>query len=142
MSQSRESSRGGRRPESLVVLLWVLLVLSVATLVALVVVAALSDRAVAAADLTRLSRTNLAWSIVELGWVAADLLAVVLAAMLRRWGWLVAVVLLSASIIVFPIFMLAEVRSEKARRRQQRSFEAATAQALAEQAAERAARAG
>ena len=136
MNRSQELSRGGRQPESLVVLLWVLLLLSVATLVALVVVTVLSNRAIGAADLTRLSRTNLAWNIVELVWVAADLLAVVLASMLRRWGWLVAAVLLSASIIVFPIFMLAEARSEKVRRRQQHSFDEALAQATAEQSAD------
>ena len=66
----------------------------------------------------------------------AYLLAIVLAAVLRRWGWLVACVLLPVADLVFAIALLFEAREARTGRARQQSFEAAMSRAVAEEAAE------
>ncbi len=70
--------------------------------------------------------------------LAALVPAIVLAVRLRRWGWLVACVLLFVAVLAFAIAMLLDARTSGVVRRQQASFEQAMAQALADQEADEA----
>jgi len=65
--------------------------------------------------------------------VASEVLALVLAGLLRRWGWFVLAFLLPISIPVFAIALRFEIRAAQRTRVQQASFEAALAAALADQ---------
>lgn len=114
-----------------------LLALWVAGFAAEVVIFARQWQALDSGDFSALSSdwlTLLAALLSLVAWV----LAIVLAVRLRRWGWLVACVLLFVAVPVFAVVMLAEGRTTTSDRQQQASFEQAMARALAEQEAERA----
>ena len=92
-------------------------------------------RALDTGDVSALS--GLLPTTADLVMLAAWLIALALAVRLRRWGWLVACLLLIVAVPVFAIVVLLTGRRSAAEPRQQASFEAAMATELAEQDADR-----
>jgi hypothetical protein len=131
VSDSKRSATGGES-----VAFWFLLALWIAGFAGEIVTFARQWTAIDSGDLGAFSSSWLTL-LTALLLLAAWVLAIVLAVRLRRWGWLVACVLLFVAVPVFAIAMLLDGRTSGADRRQQTSFEQAMAQALAEQEAER-----
>ena len=131
MSDSKRSATGGES-----VALWVVLVAWIAGFAGETMTFARQWQAVDTGDVSAFS-SNWLTLLTALCLLAAWVLAIVLAVRLRRWGWLVACVLLFVAVPVFAIAMLIDGRTTVADRRQQASFEEAMAQALAEDQAER-----
>ena len=131
MSDSKRSAKGGE-----LVALWAMLVLSIAGFAGDTVSFARQWHALDAGSVTALPPS---WIIVATGLalLIAWVLAIVLAVILRRWGWLVACVLLFIAVPVFAVAMLIDGRTATSDRRRQASFEDAMARALAEEQAGR-----
>ena len=130
MSDARRCAKGGE-----VTTFWLLLALSIAGFAGQAVIFTRQWRAMNTGDLGAFSSswlTLLANLLVLAAWV----LAIVLAVRLRRWGWLVACVLLLVFVPIFAVAMLIDSRTTAADRQRQASFDEAMAQALAEQEAE------
>ncbi len=116
--------------------LWLLLVVSVLAIALLAVAFIRESQSIKGLSTAALERGARLEGIATLLLVSAEVLAIVLASLARRWGWLVASVLLPVSIVVFAIVMLLECRSQRSDEARQASFESALTRALAEQAVE------
>ena len=130
MSGTKRSARGGE-----VTALWALLALSLLGFASVVATYVREWHALGAGNVSGLHPNGLTITAQVL-LLAAWVLAIVLAVLLRRWGWLVVCVLLFFAAPVFAIAMLAEARSAAADRGQQASFQEAMARALADEQAE------
>ena len=112
---------------------WLLLILSLSAVVACAAVFVRQSHAINSVDVAKFDAATASTRI----WVAlalsADLLALVLAGVLRRWGWLVASILLPVSVAPFAVVMLFRIRGERRSRSQRASFRAAMAKALVEE---------
>ncbi len=131
MSDSKRSAAGVE-----LTVFWLLLALWILGFAGETVTFARQWMAVDTGDVSAFSSnwlTLLTVLLLLIAWV----LAIALAVRLRRWGWLVACVLLFVAVPVFAIAMLLDGRTTSADRRQQASFEQAMTQALAEQETER-----
>jgi cell division protein FtsW (lipid II flippase) len=117
--------------------LWLVLALSLLGIAAMVLRSALEWRAVSAGDVQGLPSPALGAAALVLV-LSAWVLALVVAARLKRWGWLVACALLVVAIPAFAVVELVEPRQRRISARRHAAFEAAMAEALAEQEAERA----
>ncbi len=117
--------------------LWIVLALWLLGIAAVVLRSALEWRAVSAGDVQGLPQAAFGATALVL-MLAAWVLALVLAARLKRWGWLVACGLLVVAIPAFAVVELVEPRQRRISARRDAAFEAAMAAALAEQEAERA----
>jgi len=108
-----------------------LIVLSAGAWIAWAVLYAVAYNSVGQSDFGGISISAglVVWTLLAAG----ELLAFVLAGLLRRWGWFVAAVLLPISIPVFAIVLRSEISTARRTRLQQASFEAALAAALAGQ---------
>jgi ABC-type transport system involved in cytochrome c biogenesis permease subunit len=131
VSDSKRSATGGE-----LVALWVFLALWITGFAGETVTFARQWRAIDTADVSAFS-ANWLTLLTALLLLAAWVLAIVLAVRLRRWGWLVACVLLFVAVPVFAIAMLIDGRTTAADRQQQASFDEAMARALAEEQAGR-----
>jgi hypothetical protein len=112
--------------------LWIVLALSLLGIASVVLRLALEWRAVSAGDVQGLPSPLLGAAALVLI-LAAWVLALVTAARLKRWGWLVACGLLVVAIPAFAVVELVEPRQRRISARRHAAFEAAMAAALAEQ---------
>jgi len=131
MSDSRRRPKGGE-----LVAVWILLALWLVAFAGRATTFVRQWRAIGTSDLSAFYSNWLTVATV-LALLCAWVMAVVLAARLRRWGWLVACALLFVAAPVFAVLILVEGRTGAADRMRQASFESAMAQALLEQEAER-----
>ena len=116
--------------------LWLLLAISVLAIALLAVAFIRESRSIDGLSTAALERGARLEGIATLLLVCAEVLAIVLASLTRRWGWLIASVLLPLSIVVFAIVMILECRSQRSDEVRQASFGSALTRALAEQAVE------